>query len=180
MKKKVYLLICLLLLSAGFSSCSSDLTDSPEQPDLQQSEIPVTPKQGNGTNSFGDWYNELSQFLTNALPDGSNDNDFFTNYNNSCVIIHNEEEFSQMYHGKNSLPKVDFEKYSLVVGQQSMEQYGYSVQKQEIVFTKNGLMLNLYVHLSKGYHDQAFMSLYYWGLYRQLKDSKISVNVIKQ
>ena len=41
MKKLVYLLSCLFLLSAGFAACSSESEDPPEQPSSHQNEEPV-------------------------------------------------------------------------------------------------------------------------------------------
>ena len=41
MKKLVYLLICLFLLSAGFVACSNDTDDPPEQPSSHQNETPI-------------------------------------------------------------------------------------------------------------------------------------------
>ncbi len=41
MKKFVYILSCLFLLSAGFAACSSDTDDPPEQPSSHQNEMPA-------------------------------------------------------------------------------------------------------------------------------------------
>ena len=41
MKKLVYILSCLFLLSAGFVACSSETDDPPEQPSSHQNETPV-------------------------------------------------------------------------------------------------------------------------------------------
>ena len=41
MKKLVYLLSCLFLLSAGFVACSNDTDDPPEQPSSHQNETPI-------------------------------------------------------------------------------------------------------------------------------------------
>ena len=41
MKKLVYLLSCLFLLSAGFVACSSESDDPPEQPSSHQNETPI-------------------------------------------------------------------------------------------------------------------------------------------
>ena len=48
MKKLVYLLCCLFLLSAGFAACSSESEDPPEQPDSHQQEEPVVDSLGTG------------------------------------------------------------------------------------------------------------------------------------
>jgi hypothetical protein len=41
MKKLVYLLSSLFLLSSGFTACSSDYDNPPEQPESHQNEVPV-------------------------------------------------------------------------------------------------------------------------------------------
>ena len=41
MKKLVYILSCLFLLSAGFAACSNETDDPPEQPSSHQNETPV-------------------------------------------------------------------------------------------------------------------------------------------
>ena len=55
MKKLVYLLICLFLLSASFTACSSDYDNPPEQPDSHQNETP--------TDSIGGFEEEDSTLL---------------------------------------------------------------------------------------------------------------------
>ena len=61
MKKLVYLLSCLFLLSAGFAACSCESEDPPEQPSSHQNETPTVdslgaePSQGNKS-LCGKWY----------------------------------------------------------------------------------------------------------------------------
>ena len=190
MKKLVYLLSCIFLLTAALAACSSsDLYDNPpEQPNSHQDEVPAgDSKSANGIHNPVNPNEDLVSFMKKALPWNSFSNSFFEDGFSDglsesscvCVIIHNHDEFSEMYHGEEQLPKVDFEKYSLVIGRQLLEQYGYSLVKQQIVSDKNGLTLSLDFQLGEGYHEQAFMFYNYWGLYPKLDESTISVKVTK-
>ena len=177
--KKLFYLFNTLLLTAALAACSSDYDDPPEQPDSHQQEEPATSKTKEGVYSPVKASEELTSFMSKALPNGSRENYFFESRNSSCIIIHSYDEFSEKYHGSEKLPEIDFERYSLVVGQEDVEQFGYYLVKHEIVSAKDGLTLNLTIRLSGGFHEQSFTSFYYWGLYPKLNESTISVKVTK-
>lgn len=81
MKKLVYLLSSLFLLSSGFAACSCDYDDPPEQPNSHQNEVPVdsvdiTPTEGQdsplripSSALFGKWQliNQPGRELTNRI-----------------------------------------------------------------------------------------------------------------
>ena len=120
--KKLFYLLGTLLLTAALAACSSEYDDPPEQPDSHQQEEPATSKTKEGVYSPVKASEELTSFMSKALPNGSRENYFFESRNSSCIIIHSYDEFSEKYHGSEKLPEIDFERYSLVVGQEDVEQ----------------------------------------------------------
>ena len=105
---------------------------------------------------------------------------FFDESNESqCLIINNRYELLSKYTGIDSFPEIDFDKYTLIVGQEMMPESYYRVLRQKLFFEGNELRLNLYVPELDGWYD-AFQHLFYWGLYPKLQSSKISVRIIKE
>lgn len=108
------------------------------------------------------------------------DNAFFgKSRNDTCILILNQEDFLRSYHGNFPLPEVDFSRFSLVVGQSVVEQYGYSIESQVLVSKSKEYQLNLYVNLGEGYHEQAMDLVRFWGCYPKLQKKNIYVNLIK-
>ena len=138
MKKLVYILSCLFLLSTGFAACSSDY-DEPEQPNSHQDEMPVDSAAVDPNNNPSAEYrvittvpvsDEVKAFFDEALPMTDiyfNDVDFASVEFNLepehiipaypvYVVFNNEDEMKERYLGEKDLPKIDFEKYTLIIG----------------------------------------------------------------
>jgi hypothetical protein len=143
MKKNSILLILLMLLfmMLGVVGCSSD-DDSQNSP--------------NSVNELFD-----SAFASSALLDGI--------YKDTCCLINSRIELQRLYHGAASLPSIDFEKISLVIGHIYAPYSGCNIEKKEMSVT-NGV---LNVHVTYSPPDAgspgaaalpAFSNLYFWGL----------------
>lgn len=144
MKKKVYLLICLLLLSAGFPICSCNSDDPSDQPSSHQNETPVDSAIVNNDTTEIDSTeayivisavpvsDEMKNFFDEALPKEDSDSTFLPgkpsncsfvlNDNDipellsTCHIINSMEELERHYLGYKSLPQIDFSESTLIYG----------------------------------------------------------------
>ena len=140
MKKLVYLLSCLFLLSAGFAACSSDTDDPPEQPNSHQNETPVDSIAVNNDTTEIDSTEvftvisavpaseEVKAFFDESLPyycdsiiigGGLQIGDFHLDHPEDLWtynIIRDQESFESNYTGNKPLPHIDFNKYILIYG----------------------------------------------------------------
>ncbi len=137
MKKLVYLLSCLFLLSAGFAACSSDL-DDPEQPNSHQNETSVDSATVEPNNNPSAEYRvistvpvseEVKAFFDEALPspdiyrnvgetDFKMDIEQYADHAGWPVyhVINDVEELHERYIGDSVVPEIDLNKYTLIIG----------------------------------------------------------------
>lgn len=137
MKKLVYILSCLFLLSTGFAACSSDY-DEPEQPNSHQDEMPVDSAAVDPNNNPSADYriistvpvsDEVKAFFDEALPSidiyGNCGESSFKMDENQYAdhagwpvyhVINDAEEFHERYKGNNVLPEIDFKQFTLIIG----------------------------------------------------------------
>ena len=183
MKKLVFLLGVLLSLGM-FCACSSDdeindlledksSTDSSGSEDKNGAKLiyPIT----EGTD-----YVEITHFFQSNYYLGSEYHAFFEGSNESQFLaINSSDELLSKYTGTDPFPTIDFNKYTLIVGQEMMPKSFYNVLRQELISEGDELRLNVYVpQLGEAY--TAFQHLFYWGLYPKLHSSKIAVTIIEE
>ena len=183
--KKVLFVFGLLLTLGMFCACSSDdgdnATDDSFGGDSEGTENVLNPiEEGDGLDAITDFFNS-------ELPNSSYSKGFFCsspkNANvgeKTCIIINSKKELKDIYSGEKELPKIDFQQYSLVIGQVIMPAAGYRCVKQELVRNtiNTNLTLNLYVENMFEYNPCIVVPLYYWGLYPKMQLSTVEVNVI--
>ena len=140
MKKLVYILSCLFLLSAGFAACSSETDDPPEQPSSHQNETPVDSIAVNNDTTEVDSTEaytvisavpaseEVKTFFDEVLPyycdsiiigGGQQIGDFLLDHPEDLWtynIIRDQDSFESNYTGNKKLPHIDFNKYILIYG----------------------------------------------------------------
>ena len=181
--------VCLYLLlvsgTYGLLSCDKDS-------DAVETE-PVTTKAGeqkavaNIINPIltGSVYDSLAEFFHANYQSEEEHRSFFgddiESYESAsqCFVINSREELMAHYLGEAPFPDMDFDKYTLIVGQVIMPESYYIVLRQELVSDSDGLRLNVYVpEKDSGY--LMLQQLFYWGLYPKLQSSNISVNIIKE
>ena len=81
--------------------------------------------------------------------------------------------------GDASFPDIDFDNYTLIVGQEIMPKAFYSVLRQELYSAEDKLILYVYVpQIESGY--AMIQHLFYWGLFPKMHSSNISVKIIKE
>ena len=114
---------------------------------------------------------EVTAFFTTHLPESS--------YNCSEVKFNFSEEFEAVAPPSVVLPVIDFEKYTLIIGQHLLGDPGYSFEKQAVdTDTESGKMtLNLVYSRMGGASPTVITTFYIWGLYSKLPGSAIDVKI---
>lgn len=170
--KKVILFLGVLLSLGILSACSSDEEFDNESPDVLNNLAPT---------EEGDEYTTISNFFRSNHYIGTEYRNFFGNSDESqCLIINSTDELLSNYTGVDPFPNIDFNKYTLIVGQEMMSESFYVILRQELILLKgNMLILNLHVPKLEGGYC-AIQHLFYWGLYPKIHSSKITVKIIKE
>ena len=107
---------------------------------------------------------------------------FVGDENDGCIMINSMDELiKNMVCSSIVPPEIDFNLYTLIVGQHQMPNSYYYIVEQNIVESgRSRLILNLRVKLPDDGHWPAFSKLYYWGIYPKLENKTINVNLIKE
>ena len=177
MKKNCVLwMFAMLMLAVGMSSCSSDDEDN------------IVPQINTANGTIEDFFN--TEFpVTHDSFEYSNSHSFFCEEKsgiksaiteNIVCVINSRKELADIYLGEKEIPEIDFEKNTLIIGQQIMPCLGFYVAKKELLADDDGLVLTLYAKNDLVNLPLALMNLYYWELYPKLSQKNISVNVIKE
>ena len=184
-KTRLSFLFVGLFSLVAMTSCSSNEEDNVNNKNVIQ---PI-----NVTNS------PVETFFSTELPelhqrsgDTGGTKSFFYNpdlyggeniYKNIICVINSRQELSDIYLGEKELPEIDFDNYTLILGQQIMPYLGFYVGKKELVKGEDALILNLHArHDSRSDENLPTMLqiLYFWGLYPKQIQKNITVNVIKE
>ena len=190
--KKLLLMMSLLLTFSMFCACSSnDEMIVPNSTDDVFGDSSESSK--DSVDSIGliqsvegfDGYAEIAEFFNSELPCNTGDiqsSYFFKESENECVhyVINNKEDLEALYYGSRMLPKIDFEKYTFIIGVEVFPHLLFFLEKKELTFEKGNLQLNLYVSETKdSYCPTALLNMYFWGIYPKIETNEVSVNVIK-
>ena len=119
------------------------------------------------------------------LPIGKRSTSFFVDSDqDECYVINSPEELKSIYKGDKEIPNIDFERWTLVIGQLVAPNAFYPVLKQDLMFNDNKCHLTLYVPNLEGKDLNGLNCrteyLYFWGLYRKFNTESISVGYIKE
>ena len=129
---------------------------------------------------------EVTAFFTTHLPESSyNCSEVKFNFSEidfgetECFLINSTEEFEAVAPPSVELPVIDFDKYTLIIGQHWMGHPGYSFEKQAVdTDTESGKMtLNLVYSRMGGASPTVITTFYIWGLYSKLPGSAIDVKI---
>ena len=179
MKKLVYILCCLLLLSAGFAACSSD-TDDLEQPNSHQNETSADSTEyiQYGTREPVEQSSEVTSFFNHNIYKW-----FLTNIEegvDTCIVINDAEELKAIYSGKEEIPSIDFSNYTLLIGKASMP-YGYRVCSQHLSLDGLKSTLNITYDWPLGTGAVIINSdMPYWGVYPKCIVNGLNVQLTKE
>ena len=135
----------------------------------------------------------IAAFFNTELPGGHTEsffcepaewNDLPVPINKNLVyVINSREELADIYLGEKELPEIDFDNYTLILGQQIMRCLGFYVAKKELVIEDDGLVLNLHARNDtpkNGLIMPAHQSLTFWDLYPKQTQKKITVKAIEE
>jgi hypothetical protein len=156
-----------LLTVGGFSACDDSAT-------TQAGKTPIAPVLAS---------DEIAAFFDKYLPSvsGSAESEcFFVDEDRSkCLIVNSASELKAIIYSSVEPPTIDFDKYTLIIGQQVMPTTSFSVLKQNLNIGTNKITLDLTVKIPESSYP-AFSRLYYWGLYPKFSGNTIDINVISE
>ena len=188
------ILMSVLLSCLMFSACSSDddinINGGGETVLIPDDGVVLTPVELYDIH-LGFRYSKtlemgrISEFFDKELPKGMHSDGFFVDSDqDECYVINSPEELSSLYKGDMEIPEIDFEQYTLVLGQLVEPDAFDPVLKQDIEFHDNRCHLTLYVpnlekvNLNGSYYKTQY--LYHWALYPKFNTEGISVGFIKE
>ena len=175
--RKYVLIFSVLIATACLCACSSD-DDSIPQINLTDGEIvDFFNSELQEMHSDDNYFISKSFFYTII---DSVDHDGMAIMENMVYVINSQQELADIYIGKKKLPTIDFDKCTLIIGQQIMPGRGFYVVKKELLACDNGLILNLYTKNDHELIPCASQNLYFWGLYPKQSLKTITVNTFKE
>lgn len=128
----------------------------------------------------GNVYAEIKGFFQLKYPQGDEYKCFFGELDKSqCLVFNKKEDMDNHFSGDVSFPDIDFDNYTLIVGQEIMSEAFHSVLRQELYHAEDKLTLNVYVSQIEGGYAM-IQHLFYWGLFPKIHSSNISVKIIKE
>jgi hypothetical protein len=169
------LLAALLLIGGGFAACDdSAATRAGDSQEEAQAPVPTSDK--------------ITAFFDKQLPPVFDSFSFRSEYffvgdkENKCLMINSVDELRAFVPFSVELPTIDFDQYTLIVGQCWMTTGGgFNVAGQSIKIGSKEMELNLIADYPFDAMPDItmFYPLYYWGLYLKLPQKPIVVNVTK-
>ena len=184
--KKLFLLMSILLSTGMFFACSSDdemnVNGGGETVLNPDDGVVLTPIERVDENNYFLSYELalISSFFNKELPVWRPSDSFFVDSDqDECYVINSLDELKVVYSGDKEIPNIDFNQYTLVMGQIIEPDFYYPAYKQELMFTDHKCHLTFYVpDFGPGY--TAVPHFYYWALYPKFSTEGISVGYIKE
>ena len=179
--KKTIQLITTLLLAAALASCSADY-DEPEQPTTRQDEVPADSIKVDSTESTEEGYTVISPVPVSedvkaffdealpylpALPIELSPFSFQSNANSEFYVINNEKELQNIYKGEKTLPQLDFENNTLIIGQLLMPRESFHLEAIYIRVYGDGNVLTIQTW-EPPYQYSALYHMYFWGIFPKM------------
>lgn len=185
MKKQIFMMSMLISLGM-FSACSSD----DEMNINVNNDVELIPDDGevlNPVDLFEIQNRETNSnvlasfyFFNEQLPFGKRSESFFVGSDkDECYVINNIQELKNIYRGNVSLPEIDFERFTLVIGQEIISNL-YPLINQNLEFHDKQCELKLYIPDFDGDTTALQYYLYYWALYPKFNTNGISVSYVKE
>ena len=85
-------------------------------------------------------------------------------------------DLKKYYKGDKELPAIDFNTYTLIVGQQRMSRSAYYTDKLTVRNGYNCVVVDLYVK-SAGNSNNVITNMYYWSLCSKFYAKNVMVNI---
>jgi hypothetical protein len=179
--KKLFYLFNTLLLTATLAACSSDYDDPPEQPNSHQNEVSVDSVDSTQDEGASKDYTvistvpvseEVKAFFDEALPYlpdlpiELSPFSFQANANSDFFVINNEKELQNIYKGEKTLPQLDFENNTLIIGQLPMSG-GSFLEAIYIRVYGDGNVLTIQTW-EPPYQYSALYHMFFWGIFPKM------------
>ena len=192
--RKVVFMMSLLLTLGLFSACSNDGdVDNGMYVNEDGELVPIPiPEDGEVVKAIelpnrrlwteeSHKVNLLCSFFNEGLPIGARSNSFFVGSDkDECYVINSLNELKSIYCGNEEIPELlNFNKYTLVIGQKVNPTVFYPVLSQELEFFDKKCVLKLHVPALTA-ENTTGLPLYYWALYPKLKTEDISVKFVRE
>ena len=169
MKKYLWLCLAAILATAGLAGCSSSDDDDSDSSD--DTTIPVVAESAVSSDIVAFFNSELPR------PSGELSTGFFVGSNESvCRVINSVTDLKKYYKGDKELPAIDFNTYTLIVGQQRMSRSAYYTDKLTVRNGYNCVVVDLYVK-SAGNSNNVITNMYYWSLCSKFYAKNVMVNI---
>lgn len=159
------LTVALLMLGGGFVAC-----DDSEEPEAIGTPPVTAPAD---VSAFFKTYLPPSSYSHSEPAFGFSEIDY---QDTECFVINSLEEFKAVAPPSVELPGIDFDKYTLIIGQHWMGDPGYSFEKQAVDTESDKMTLNLVYKRMEGAHPAIVTTFYFWGLYTKLPEKTLTVN----
>ena len=105
---------------------------------------------------------------------------WFSSYETACLVIDSMEEFKEVAPEGVTLPVIDFDRYSLVIGQAALAHAGFKFERQSIDIQTDKVILTVRYKEMPGSHATAIKCFYFWGLYDKIPDLPFKLKVEKK
>ena len=175
-------LLALFLLTAGLAACSRDYDDPPEQPNSHQNEVSVdsvdiTQDEGASKDytviSTVPVSEEVKAFFDEALPYLPDLHlevspfSFQSHANSEFYVTNNEKELQNIYKGEKTLPQLDFENNTLIIGQLLMPGGSFHLEAIYIRVYGDGNVLTIQTW-EPPYQYSALYHMFFWGIFPKM------------
>lgn len=183
-KNLIFMMSATLLMIAGMGMMACNNDDDVVTPKQE------TPSKETGTRHIegtiitipGDEsnYDALYDFFNKELPLMSvskhSETFLLDHLSDNCYIINSDDELRSIYTGKEQLPAIDFESYTLIIGQKLSNNVYQNLDKQSFYERDGVTYLDLYFSGDIVLPMLAYFN--YWGLYPKFSNKGITVNII--
>ena len=167
--KKYVLFISVIVVATWLCACNSD-DDVNDFEEINPNAIqPINLTDGD----IVDFFNIDPHRLSTPF---FQDDDF----DNKVYVINSRQALADVYLGEKELPAIDFDKYTLIIGQHMMPCLGFYITKKELVPNEDGLQLTIYARNDGEILSLMIQRLFFWGLYPKLSQTTITVKAIKK
>ena len=118
---------------------------------------------------------EIIKAMDESIALGENPFSFQSNANSEFYVINNEKELQNIYKGEKTLPQLDFENNTLIIGQLLMPRESFHLEAIYIRVYGDGNVLTIQTW-EPPYQYSALYHMYFWGVFPKIEkeiDNKI-------
>lgn len=170
----------LMAFAVGFMACSSN--DGEYEP-IENAEVPNALR-GARAAIFPatDLDESIVTFFNDVSLQECGTRHFIQPYEdkNTCLLFNSEEELAASYTGSRTLPKIDFTKYTVIVGQRVGIKDFCEITSHQIYEEEGGLELELLITDYSDVYNTSVNPLIhgFWGVYPKLDAKTVSVREV--